>query len=44
MPKTAQTPFEAFQAMTAKIVSVPKEVVDERDKQWKKERKQKTTK
>jgi hypothetical protein len=41
--KTALTSFDAFKALTEKIISVSKKVVDEREKQWKKSRKAKAS-
>ena len=34
-----ETPFDRFQRITQKIVSVPKEEIDRREKKWKAKRK-----
>lgn len=37
------TPFERFEKVMKKIVSVPKKEIDKREKKWKKEQKKRIT-
>jgi hypothetical protein len=40
--KSDETPFQRFEHLIGKLVSVPKKEIDQREREWRKKRKRRT--